>query len=246
MSAEYRPEEYWSERLGDQYDLRGTGHLSYSQRYNVWLYRAKQRALRRALADVAPRKAALDLGSGTGWVVQELLSAGLEVDGCDIAELAVRRLTERFPQATFFLTRLGAEPLPREDASFDVVTALDVMYHVTDDAAWLAALRESARVLRPGGLLIISDGLGESDRMPDAHVRFRSLARWSAASEETGFKRERLDPYFRWLSRDRGDGPLARRLPDGLRGAAEYALETLVPRSPHMRLAVFSRQINSR
>ncbi|MEA2441396.1 MAG: hypothetical protein QOH76_2820 [Thermoleophilaceae bacterium] len=245
MSERYRPAEYWSERLAGQYDLRGTGHLSYSQGYNEWLYRAKRRALRRALRDVSSRSAALDLGSGTGWVVQELLTAGLSVEGCDIAELAVERLRARFPQATFFQTTLGAESLPRPDASYDVVTGLDVMYHVTDDEAWLAALREAARVLRPDGLLIVSDGLGVADRTPDSHVRFRSLPRWTDATQQAGFRRERLDPYFRWLSRDRGNGMLAKRLPDGIRGAAEYALETLAPREPHMRLAVFSRQSNS-
>ena len=241
MSGSYRPAEYWSERLADQYDLRGTGHLSYSRGYNDWLYRAKRRALRKALADVRPGSAALDLGSGTGWVVRELLTAGMTAEGCDIADVAVERLGAQFPEATFFQTTLGAEPLPRDDGSYDVVTALDVMYHVTDDVAWRAALAEAARVMRPGGLLVISDGLGRDDREPSPHVRFRSLERWTDATGDVGLRRERLDPYFRWLSRERGTGRLERRIPDGLRGAAEYALETLAPREPHMRLAVFSR-----
>jgi SAM-dependent methyltransferase len=246
VSEGYRPAEYWSERLAGQYDLRGTGHLSYSRGYNDWLYRAKKRALRKALAGVRPGSAALDLGSGTGWVVQELLTAGMAVEGCDIAELAVERLSSQFPQAAFFQVTLGADPLPRADSSYDLVTALDVMYHVTDDAAWRAALAEAARVLRPGGLLVISDGLGDGDVEPSAHVRFRSLPRWTEAAAELGLQRQRLDPYFRWLSRDPGTGRLARRIPDGLRGAGEYALETLAPREPHMRLAAFSRQSSSR
>jgi SAM-dependent methyltransferase len=246
VSDGYRPAEYWSERLADQYDLRGTGHLAYSRGYNDWLYRAKQRALRKALRNVRRGSTALDLGSGTGWVVQELLNAGMAVEGCDIAAVAVERLSSQFPQATFFQITLGAEPLPRADSSYDVVTALDVMYHVTDDAAWRAALAEAARVLRPRGLLVISDGLGDADREPSAHVRFRSLERWTTVATEVGLERVRLDPYFRWLSRERGTGRLARRVPDRLRGATEYALETLAPREPHMRLAAFSRQSSSR
>jgi SAM-dependent methyltransferase len=246
MSGGYQPAKYWSERLADQYDLRGTGHLSYSRGYNQWLYRAKRRALKRALEGVEPGATALDLGSGTGWVVRELLAAGLKVEGCDIAELAVDRLRERFPGATFFQATLGRDPLPREDATYDLVTALDVMYHVTDDSAWGAALSEAARVLRPGGFLVASDGLGAEDRMPSDHVRFRSLGRWSEAAAAAGLRRERVDPYFRWLSRDRHEGLVVRRLPDGLRGATEYALETLAPRAPHMQLAVFSRQSSAR
>jgi SAM-dependent methyltransferase len=245
VSDGYRPAEYWSERLADQYDLRGTGHLAYSRGYNDWLYRAKQRALRKALRDVSSGSAALDMGSGTGWVVQELLSAGMAVEGCDIAEVAVERLSSQFPQASFFQITLGAEPLPRDDSSYDVVTALDVMYHVTDDIAWRAALAEASRVLRPGGLFVISDGLGAGDREPSAHVRFRSLEHWDAAATQVGLRRVRLDPYFRWLSRERGTGRLARRVPDGLRGATEYALETLAPRKPHMLLAAFARQSSS-
>jgi SAM-dependent methyltransferase len=246
VSDGYQPAEYWSDRLSDQYDLGGTGHLSYSRGYNEWLYRAKRRALRRVLAAIKAGAAALDLGSGTGWVVHELLTAGMRVDGCDIAEIAVDRLRERFPAATFFQTTLGGDPLPRDDAAYGLVTALDVMYHVTDDAAWERALLETARVLRPGGVLIASDGFGAEDRMPGAHVRFRSLARWSDATAAAGLRQERLDPYFRWLSRDPEDGAVLRRFPDGVRGAMEYVLETIAPRAPHMRLAVFSRQSSER
>jgi SAM-dependent methyltransferase len=245
MTDRYEPDVYWSDRLSEQFDKRGTGHLSYSHQYNEWLYRAKRRALRRALRDVTPAGSVLDLGSGTGWVVQELSTAGMTVVGCDIAPVAVERLRARFPSARFFRTTLGAEPLDCEDGSQDAVTALDVLYHVVDDDAWLNALTEAKRVLRPGGLLIVSDGFGADDRTPSEHVRFRSRARWSAAASDVGLTLARLDAYFRWLSRDPQEGLMARHLPDGLRGAAEYALEQLIPRTPHMRLAVYARPATS-
>jgi SAM-dependent methyltransferase len=242
VADEYEPASYWSDRLAGQYDLRGTGHLAYSAGYNDWLYRKKRNALRRALRPLQPGARALDLGSGTGWVVQELVRAGARVEGCDIAELAVERLRERFPEATFFQTTLGAEALPYDDGSFEVVTALDVMYHVTDDDAWLRATREAARVLRPGGLFVTSDGMGKADRVPRSHVRFRSSQRWAEAASEAGLRLERADPYFRWLSREFEQGLLLRRLPGRVRGMVEYALESLAPRPPHMRIAVFARR----
>jgi SAM-dependent methyltransferase len=241
----YEPAEYWSERLAGEYNLRGTGHLAYSSAYNDWIYRVKRRALRRGLKGVPAGASALDLGSGTGWVVQELIGRGLRVEGCDIAEIAVERLSERFPQANFFQIALGSAPLPREDASYDAVTMLDVAYHMTDDELWASALREVGRVLRPGGRFVVSDRLGDNDVAAAEHVRFRSVARWDEAAAAAGLRRTRLEPYYRWISRERGSSPLA-RLPDGARGAVEFALETLAPREPHVRLGVFERQSGPR
>jgi SAM-dependent methyltransferase len=241
----YKPAEYWSERLSGEYNLRGTGHLAYSASYNDWIYRVKRRALRRGLKGVPSGASALDLGSGTGWVVEEMLGRGLKVDGCDIADVAVQRLGERFPAANFFQIALGSAPLPRKDASFDVVTMFDVAYHMTDDELWTETLREVGRVLRPGGRFVVSDRLGAEDVAAAEHVRFRSLARWDAAAAEAGLERTALKPYYRWISRERGASRLA-RLPDGARGAVEFALETIAPREPHVRLGVFERRDGSR
>ena len=237
---EYRPAEYWSRRLAGEFTLRGTGHQCYSERYNRWLYRRKRAALAAALRGLPPRPAALDVGSGVGWVVAELLARGASVEGCDIADIAVERLRERFPEATFFQAAVGAAPLPRDDASYDVVTMLDVAYHVVDDALWEAAVADLARVLRPGGRLVVSDGLGADDVVPASHVRFRSRVRWEGAAAANGLSVVRVLPYFRWLSRDQAASRLE-RLPDGARGAVEYVLEGLVPRRPHMRLAVLEK-----
>jgi len=95
MSADYDPRSYWSQRLEQNFNLRGTGHLYYDERYNAWLYRAKARALRQALAGARPGDPALDLGSGIGWVIDQLLEHGLAVEGCDISAVAVARLERR-------------------------------------------------------------------------------------------------------------------------------------------------------
>jgi SAM-dependent methyltransferase len=232
--------EYWSRRLRSHYSLRGTGHLSYSDAYNGWLYRQKRRALRPVLSRIAPGDRVLDVGSGTGWVVSELLARGARVEGCDIAPVAVERLRPAFAAAEFFELALGAAPIPRPAGTFDAATALDVLYHVTDDREWEAALAELGRVLRAGGLLIASDGLGDRGRDPAAHVRFRSLARWRSAAAAAGLAIIELRPLFSWLSRDPEEGALA-RLPGRVRGPIEYALERSWPRSPHMRLVVLER-----
>ena len=240
MAERYDPAQYWSDRLDAGLGLRATGHWRYSERYNRWLYRAKGRALRRALAEVEPRFRALDIGSGTGWVVEQLLAMGATVDGSDIAEPALRELGRRHPDITFFELAIGADAVPRPDATYDVVTAMDVLYHITDDGEWHSAVRELARVLRPGGRLVVTDALATADVSPAPHVRFRTMGRWLDTAAKTGLELEASGPLFRWLSRS-PETPGFQRLPDAVRGAAEYALERVAPEPPHMRWATFAR-----
>jgi SAM-dependent methyltransferase len=238
----YQPAEYWSRRLEEHFDLRGTGYVSYSPRYNRWMYRRKGRVLRAALGDVAETSPALDGGAGTGWAVSELLKAGSEVEGCDITNIAVRRLRERFPAVAFFRCELGVDPLPRADATYNLVTLLDVAYHITGDEQWARAVREPARVLRPGGALVVTDSFGAEDSGPEPHVRFRSAATWTATAAAVGLRLHGVRPLYRWLSRSRRGSRLV-LLPDGLRGGIEYALERVLPRPSHLRCATLIRDV---
>ncbi|MBA3301465.1 MAG: class I SAM-dependent methyltransferase, partial [Thermoleophilaceae bacterium] len=229
MTERYEARRYWSERLESRFDLSGTGHQDYSPAYNEWLYKAKHRALDRALKGVIlPGDRVLDIGSGTGWVVENLLRRGAAVTGCDIAPVSVERLSDRFPDTTFHQCQIGAEPLPGEDGSYDIVTAMDVIYHVTDDQAFEAGLAEIARVLGPGGHLVATDRLGEENHDDADHVRFRSRRTWDAAAGQLGLERVRVVPMYRWLSGPR-DRRILRRIPDRVRGPLEYFFETAAP-----------------
>jgi SAM-dependent methyltransferase len=237
----YRPAEYWSERLTTDFNLRGTGHISYSEGYNRWLYRAKRRALRRALHGAQLPAHALDVGAGVGWVVDRLLAWGATVEACDVAEVAVERLRASHPAVVSFTATWGAEPIPRPDHSFDLVTLLDVAYHVVDDDEWEAGVRDVARLLRPGGRLIVTDSFRRADTDPAPHVRFRSRETWERIARPAGLVPVSVIPYVAWLSRP----PDARGfawMSDGVRGAVEYGLEVVAPRPAHLRCAVFVRQ----
>lgn len=97
----------------------------------------------------ADHRRILDVGCGTGTMLTHLASYG-QAQGVDIDEEAVGYCRER----GLVDVRLGsAETLPFEDNSFDLVTALDVVEHLDDDAA---ALREIRRVLRPGGKVLLT------------------------------------------------------------------------------------------
>jgi SAM-dependent methyltransferase len=90
----------------------------------------------------------LDVGCGTGANLLMLSKYG-DAEGVDISEDALTFCHERGLDKV----KLGAaEKLPFADATFDLVTALDVVEHLDDD---LAGLREFRRVLRPDGRVLL-------------------------------------------------------------------------------------------
>lgn len=115
-----------------------------------WWY-AGMRAISNALLrpHVRGGERLLDAGCGTGRNLGEFASWS-RAAGVDLSEDAVRFCRRR--GVTVARGRLQA--LPFADASFDVVTSFDVLYHrwIEDDTA---AVAELARTLRPGGLLLV-------------------------------------------------------------------------------------------
>lgn len=237
MSEAYEPADYWSTRLSQDFNLRGVGHIEYGAAYNDWLYRQKRIALDRALAGRSAGSIALDVGSGIGWVVQYLLDRGFRVTGCDIAQVAVETLGQQHPAASFFQLAVGTDPIPRNDETFDVVTMIDVAYHIVDPSLWKNAVSEMGRVLKPDGQIVITDSLGRDSERQAEHVEKRSLGAWSDAAQAAGLRVARVGPLFRWLSRPRSIRGW-RRVPSTPRGALEFGLERTVPITPHMRWAV--------
>jgi SAM-dependent methyltransferase len=91
----------------------------------------------------------LDVGCGTGGGLIWLAGHG-RVTGVDFHPLAVRHAA----RVSSRVVRGSAQALPFAAGAFDLVTCLDVLYHhaVPDDER---ALAEMARVLRPGGWLLL-------------------------------------------------------------------------------------------
>jgi ubiquinone/menaquinone biosynthesis C-methylase UbiE len=95
---------------------------------------------------------ALDAACGTGRHTARLVELGHDVIGVDSTGEMLAIAREKVPAAEF---RIGLlEELPVEDASVDLVTCSLALTHVSD---LRPVLREFARVLRPGGRVVISD-----------------------------------------------------------------------------------------
>jgi SAM-dependent methyltransferase len=118
-----------------------------------WYYAGKREVVHYWLAKTTTltlEKTLLDCGAGTGLFAQEVATR-CRVLVLDDHEESLRRLRERFlPEQVL---RVSAEGIPLADASVEAVTALDVLEHVENDRA---AVREMARVLRPGGVAIVT------------------------------------------------------------------------------------------
>jgi ubiquinone/menaquinone biosynthesis C-methylase UbiE len=114
------------------------------------VYRPEQDAVL-AVLQAEPRARVLDLGCGTGQLAHRLRRAGARVVGCDFSAgmLAAARARDR---------RVGwvqgdALHLPFGRAVFDAVVSTQTYHWFPEQAV---ALREIARVLRPGGLIVLT------------------------------------------------------------------------------------------
>lgn len=101
----------------------------------------------------------LDVGCGPGSITCDIatLVAPGEVIGLDLQPsqvAAAQALAERRGIANARFESASIYALPFPDASFDVVTAFGILFHLRDP---LTALRELRRVLRPGGMVAVVD-----------------------------------------------------------------------------------------
>ncbi|WP_188197317.1 class I SAM-dependent methyltransferase [Nonomuraea sp. SYSU D8015] len=106
----------------------------------------------RDIVDALPAGDALDAACGTGRLAAYLSGRGHRVLGVDSSPDMLARARERVPQGEFHLGDLNRLPLP--DEAVDLVTCSLALTHVP---ALDPVLAEFARVLRPGGHVVISD-----------------------------------------------------------------------------------------
>jgi ubiquinone/menaquinone biosynthesis C-methylase UbiE len=144
---------------------------------------------------------ALDAGAGSGEYTRRLLlPRARQVVALDISEASLHRLRSRLKAPEAERCRLAAaslDCLPCGDGRFDLVLCSEVLEHCEDDRA---VLRELARVLRPGGTLVIAVPVPPPPYVDDAHVRDGYTAEaLCELLEQAGFEvQEHRYCMFRW------------------------------------------------
>lgn len=127
----------------------------------------QERRFRRRIADLArlhPGEAVLDVGCGTGtlaMLAKEQVGALGHVAGIDPSGQMIARARRKAERAGLSMTfQVGMiEQLAFPDQSFDVVLSTFMMHHLPDDLKQ-QGLAEVARVLKPGGRLLVIDLTG--------------------------------------------------------------------------------------
>jgi ubiquinone/menaquinone biosynthesis C-methylase UbiE len=135
------------------------------------------RARLREILDPKPGERILEVGPGTGYYtldVAEWVKPDGEVDILDLQQEmldhTMRRAGER-GLANITPTQSDATALPYEDGSLDAAFLVTVLGEIPDQDA---ALRELARVLKPGGRLVVGELLGDPHYVRDAPMRLRA------------------------------------------------------------------------
>ncbi|MEU4804132.1 methyltransferase domain-containing protein [Actinosynnema sp. NPDC023587] len=156
---------------------------------------------------VGPGDLVLDVGCGTGGPATQLArTTGARVVGISISakdvELATARAAAEGVSDLVRFQRANALDLPFDAGAFDAALAFESIVHIPDR---VAALRQIARVLKPGARLALTDAFQRGPEMTQAD-RFglmKVLAAWRAAplvgfddyldfAREAGFETEEL------------------------------------------------------
>lgn len=203
-----------------------------------------------SLAAPQPADVALDIATGAGHTALAFAPYVREVVAYDLtaAMLAETAKTAAARELANVVTRQGpAEELPFADASFDIVTVRLASHHFADNAR---AVREMARVARPGARILVVDNYGPEDAVLDgqlqeieklrdaSHVRSYTLSVWNQVLRDAGLQIEReiTDRYTEsergmhfaeWVSRSKTPPDRVAKL-RGIFGNASPALRKLL------------------
>ena len=184
----YDPRDHWS-RLHARGDLSSVGQSGLPADLNTWLYRALERRVRwfvRRHDVLGGVTSAFDVGAGTGYWVRVWHDLGVPmVDGCDLVPEAVERLDAVFGKRgdRFVAADIGAPDSGLPTEPYGLVSVINVLLHLTDDAAFERALGNLAALVAPGGRLllvepILLDATYERPVAATQTSRARGLARY--------------------------------------------------------------------
>lgn len=194
MSAEHQPDmksAYWNDRFA-KYHHTGwnlPGIYGYDQKIRI-------RAILSALDALSVRCDSgcrvLDVGCGTGDLTEALAIRGATVVGYDISSGVIARARARFrgfPNVILECADIVDADL--EHGPFDLIVSVTVLQHQVDDRSLNEAVGKLARVLRPGGTILILETVlpeAASGRGAAHYIRPRTRSEWLACFQDAGLQ----------------------------------------------------------
>lgn len=178
----FRAEEEQWDQEADNYDARRTRDARYM---------AGIEAAVRSLAAL-PGELVLDAGCGTGLTTRRLVAAGCRAVALDMSVESLRRLRGRVGDTEVQLVQGDLTEMPFASNSFDRILCANAIQQVERDDRRQACVRELARVLRPGGRLVLT-------------VQQHSIPRRNAGWVKEGASGDRIRYIFRFTHSELAD-----------------------------------------
>ncbi len=140
--ARYSPDYFWKEYLPSLGVIDG--------KYDLEPFDARHATMLQMLAERTHGRRLFEVGAGGGFFLKAAERAGWQVAGIELSEAAARFARERLE---LDVTSVSAETMSIADGSYDAVAMFEVIEHLFDPRAVLLA---AARILAPGGSLVVS------------------------------------------------------------------------------------------
>jgi SAM-dependent methyltransferase len=204
---EFDPLQYWRQLIvgDDPGDVDQVGHPDMGRGFNRLAYRLRLRALQKALVRSGhfPPDDVFEAAFGVGFYLRFWHGVGCpRVVGAELSERTHKTASDSFPDFDLRCADLASindwHDWPELTSSFGLVTAIDVLYHIIDDSAAFRALDNLGHLVRPGGILLVTEKFpkGAEPDQECVHVRRRPLDWYKQVLAPQGFALERTVPIF--------------------------------------------------
>jgi ubiquinone/menaquinone biosynthesis C-methylase UbiE len=134
-------------------DLDDTGERMIPDEHQGLIGYAEHIQRYQAVGELARGKTVLDIACGSGYGSRLLADAAARVIGVDVSPEAIDYARSKFANPKVEFVVGSATAIPLDDDSVDLVVTYETIEHIDDYRAFMAEIR---RVLKPGGLAIVS------------------------------------------------------------------------------------------